>query len=97
MFGEHASRLAVSSTKPVTGHLLAAAGAIETIICALALVKQEIPMTLNLKNPGEECDLDYVAGRSRLYPLRTAVNLNAGFGGKHSCLVLGKYPSDSRG
>ncbi len=90
-FGSHAYRLAISSTKPVTGHLMAGAGAIETIICALALQRQEIPMTANLTDPGDECDLDYVAGASRPYPLRVAVNLNSGFGGKNSCLILKRF------
>jgi 3-oxoacyl-[acyl-carrier-protein] synthase II len=93
-FGEYASNIAISSTKPVTGHLMAGAGAIETVICALALCHQEIPMTLNLKDPDEECGLDYVAGKSRPYPLKIAVNLNSGFGGKNSCLVLRRYPPD---
>ncbi len=64
-FGPHAYRLAVSSTKPITGHLLGAAGALETVVCALAVHHQEIPMTLNHAEPGEGCDLDYVGGRSR--------------------------------
>ncbi len=92
-FGAHAYRLAVSSTKPITGHLLGAAGALETIICALSLHHQEIPMTLNHDVPGEGCDLDYVRGRSRPYPIRVALNLSSGFGGKNSCLVLRRYPS----
>jgi 3-oxoacyl-[acyl-carrier-protein] synthase II len=92
-FGPHAYRLAVSSTKPITGHLLGAAGALETIICALALHHQEIPMTLNHDEPGEGCDLDYVRGRSRPYPIRVALNLSSGFGGKNSCLVLRRYPA----
>ena len=91
-FGSHVHRLAVSSTKPVTGHLLGAAGALETVVCALALKHQEIPMTLNHSEPGPGCDLDYVAGRSRPYPIRVAVNLNSGFGGKNSCLILRRYP-----
>ncbi len=91
LFGSHAKRLAVSATKPVTGHLLAAAGAVETIVCTLALHHQEIPLTLNLKEPADECDLDYVSSRSRPYPIRTVMNLNSGFGGKNSCLILGQY------
>ncbi|MEZ0255700.1 MAG: beta-ketoacyl synthase, partial [Chthoniobacter sp.] len=90
-FGAHAYRLAVSSTKPITGHLLGAAGALETVVCALALHHQEIPMTLNHSEPGEGCDLDYVRGRSRPYPIRIALNLSSGFGGKNSCLVLRRY------
>jgi 3-oxoacyl-[acyl-carrier-protein] synthase II len=92
-FGAHAYRLAVSSTKPVTGHLLGAAGALETAVCALALHHQEIPLTLNHSEPGVDCDLDYVRGRSRPYPIRVALNLSSGFGGKNSCLVLRRYPS----
>jgi 3-oxoacyl-[acyl-carrier-protein] synthase II len=90
-FRDHARRLAVSSTKPITGHCLAAAGAIETVICTLALHHQVIPTTLNLSDPAEGCDLDYVVNGSRPYPIRVAVNLSAGFGGKHSCLVLSKF------
>lgn len=90
-FGGHAYRLAVSSTKPVTGHLLGAAGALETVVCALAIHHQEIPLTLNHREPGEGCDLDYVLGRSRPYPIRVALNLSSGFGGKNSCLVLRRY------
>jgi 3-oxoacyl-[acyl-carrier-protein] synthase II len=91
-FGGHAHRVAVSSTKPVTGHLMAGAGALETIVCALALARHEIPMTLNLRDPAPECDLDYVSTRSRPYPIRYALNLNSGFGGKNSCLVLRRFP-----
>jgi 3-oxoacyl-[acyl-carrier-protein] synthase II len=92
-FGAHAYQLAVSSTKPVTGHLLGAAGALETVVCALSLYHQEIPLTLNHDEPGPECDLDYVRGRSRPYPVRVALNLSSGFGGKNSCLVLRRYPA----
>ena len=90
-FGSHAHKLAVSSTKPVTGHLLGAAGALETVVCALALYHQEIPLTLNHEEPGEGCDLDYVRGRSRPYPIRVALNLSSGFGGKNACLALRRY------
>jgi 3-oxoacyl-[acyl-carrier-protein] synthase II len=93
VFGEQARHVAVSSTKPITGHPLAAAGAIETVICVLALYHREIPCTLNLRTPLPECDLDYVPGKSRPYPLRQVMNLSSGFGGKTACLVLGVYPS----
>lgn len=92
LFGLHTRLLAVGSTKPVTGHSLAAAGALETVICALALRHQAIPMTLNLTTPRPECDLDFVSGCSRPYPLSVAMSLNSGFGGKTSCLLLGLYP-----
>ncbi|MGA3171727.1 MAG: beta-ketoacyl-[acyl-carrier-protein] synthase family protein [Chthoniobacteraceae bacterium] len=88
---DHAYRVAVSSTKPVTGHLLAAAGALETAVCALAIKHQEIPMTVNFREPAEGCDLDYVPNTSRPYPVRVALNCNVGFGGKNSCLVLKEY------
>jgi 3-oxoacyl-[acyl-carrier-protein] synthase II len=90
LFGTDARRLAVSSTKPVTGHLMGAAGALETVVCVLALHHQEIPLTLNFNEPAEGCDLDYVRGRSRPYPLRAVLNLSSGFGGKNSCLALGR-------
>ena len=89
--GSHARRIAVSSTKPVTGHALAASGAMETVVCALALARQTIPLTLNFDQPAPDCDLDYVGGKSRPYPIKTALNLNVGFGGKNSCLVMGSY------
>lgn len=91
VFGPHAQRLAVSSTKPITGHPLAAAGAIETVICALSIVHSEIPPTINLRNPHPECDLDYVVNGSRRYPIQCTINLNSGFGGKTSCLILKRF------
>lgn len=93
VFGEQAYRVAISSTKPVTGHLLGAAGALETVICALALHHGVIPPTINWSEAAEECDLDYVPGRARVYPLRHVMNLNSGFGGKNSCLILGRRPN----
>jgi 3-oxoacyl-[acyl-carrier-protein] synthase II len=92
MFGPWANRIAISSTKPITGHLMAAAGAIETIVTVLALHRQVIPATANHRIPAPECDLDYVPQKSRPYPLRAALNLNSGFGGKNSCLALQSWP-----
>jgi 3-oxoacyl-[acyl-carrier-protein] synthase II len=92
VFEDHARRVAISSTKPVTGHLMGAAGAAEAMVCALSLFHQEIPPTINLHEPAEGCDLDYVPLKSRPYPVRVALNLNSAFGGKNSCLVLGHYP-----
>lgn len=91
LFGDHAYRLAVSSTKPVTGHLMGAAGAMETVVTALAVYHQMIPLTLNFNDPAPECDLDYVRGVSRPYPIRVALNLNSGFGGKNSCLIVKRF------
>jgi 3-oxoacyl-[acyl-carrier-protein] synthase II len=92
VFAGEAHRVAVSSTKPVTGHLLGAAGALETVICALALQNHEIPPTPNLEDPEKGCDLDYVPKKSRPYPIQAAMNLSSGFGGKNSCLILKRYP-----
>jgi 3-oxoacyl-[acyl-carrier-protein] synthase II len=88
VFGPHTRQVAVSSTKPVTGHLLAAAGAVEAVVCALAIRHQTIPPTINLTDPAAECDLDYVTDGPRPYPLRVGLSLSSGFGGKNSCLVF---------
>jgi 3-oxoacyl-[acyl-carrier-protein] synthase II len=87
---EHAKRVAISATKPITGHLMGASGAIETMVCALAISHEAIPPTINLNEPDHACDLDYVPGEARAYPVKVAVNLNAGFGGRYACLVLKK-------
>jgi len=81
--------LAVSSTKPITGHLLGAAGAIETVATALSIQHRAVPLTLNFEIAAPGCDLDYVRGSSRSLDLKLALNLNCGFGGTNSCLVLG--------
>jgi len=91
VFREHSKRLAISATKPVTGHLMGAAGALETMICALSIWHQEIPPTINLNEPDPGCDLDYVSGQARSYPVEVALNLSAGFGGRYSCLALKKF------
>ncbi|REJ73893.1 MAG: beta-ketoacyl-[acyl-carrier-protein] synthase II [Acidobacteria bacterium] len=88
VFGEHADRLAVSSTKSSTGHLLGAAGGIETGILALAIDQGVIPATLNLETPGEDCDLDFVPGQPRRQPIPVALNNSFGFGGTNGALVL---------
>jgi 3-oxoacyl-[acyl-carrier-protein] synthase II len=91
VFNGNSKRVAISATKPITGHLMGASGAIETTICALSLWHQEIPPTINLNEPDPACDLDYVPRKARAYPVRVAVNLNAGFGGRYACLVLKHY------
>lgn len=88
LFQDGVKNLSVSSTKPVTGHLLGASGALETVVCALAVHHEVIPPTINLQNPAEGCDLDYVPQIARPYPIRAAMNVNVGFGGKNSCLIL---------
>lgn len=90
-FGRHANRLGVSSTKPVTGHLMAAAGAVETIVSALAVHHGIMPPTINLTKPDHGCDLDYVTEGARSYPIRAAMNLSSGFGGKNACLLLRRF------
>ncbi len=81
--------LPVSSTKPVTGHLLGAAGALETIVTALSIHHRAVPLTLNFDSPAQGCELDYVRGASRSTGVRVALNLSCGFGGTNSCLALG--------
>jgi 3-oxoacyl-[acyl-carrier-protein] synthase II len=95
LFGPLAGRMGVSSTKPVTGHLMAAAGAVETVVTALALHEQIMPPTINHRVPDPECDLDYVTRTARPYPIRTALNLSSGFGGKNSCLALRRWMATS--
>ncbi len=90
VFGEHAYKLAVSSTKSATGHMLGAAGGLEAGITALAVARDLIPPTLNLDNPDEGCDLDYVPYRARKQSVRVAMSNSFGFGGTNACMVLGK-------
>ena len=89
VFGEHAYRLAVSSTKSQIGHMLGAAGAAEAIACLLAIQHQVIPATVNLVEPDPECDLDYVPGTPRPSRVRVAMSNGFGFGGQNAVLVLG--------
>ncbi len=83
-----ARRVAISSTKSMTGHLLGAAGSFETIVCALAIRHGMIPPTLNYTTPDPECDLDYVPNTARQTPVRTCLNNSLGFGGHNGCLAL---------
>jgi 3-oxoacyl-[acyl-carrier-protein] synthase II len=90
-FGAHARRLAISSTKPVTGHLFGAAGALEAAVCALAIDHQVIPPTLNLHEPETDGELDFVPNQPRPYPITAAMNVSVGFGGKNACLILRRF------
>lgn len=91
VFGEHAYKLAVSSTKSMTGHLLGAAGAIEAIITVMALRDGIIPPTINLANPDPECDLDYVPNEARKADIKYALSNALGFGGHNAALVFRKF------
>jgi 3-oxoacyl-[acyl-carrier-protein] synthase II len=90
VFGAHAKKLAVSSTKSMTGHLLGAAGGLESAICALAVRDQVMPPTTNYETPDPECDLDYVPNQARPGPIRYAISNSFGFGGTNGCLVFKK-------
>ena len=88
VFGDRAHELVVSSTKGQMGHLIAAAGAVEGIICALAIEHSTAPGTANLTTPDPECDLDYVSEGCRSMSIDVAVSDSFGFGGSNSCLVF---------
>ncbi len=89
-FGDHAYKLAVSSTKSMTGHLLGAAGGIEAVFSVLAIRDQILPPTINLDDPDDECDLDYVAGEARQAKVDVCVSNSFGFGGTNSTLIFAK-------
>ena len=91
VFGDHAYKLAISSTKSMTGHLLGAAGAIEAVITAMALKDGILPPTINHINPDPECDLDYVPNKSRPADIEYALSNALGFGGHNAALVLKKF------
>ena len=91
VFGDHADRLAVSSTKSSTGHLLGAAGGLESGILALAIDRQVLPATINHDEPGEECDLDFVPNQVRETDLEVALTNSFGFGGTNGSLVMVRY------
>lgn len=91
VFGEHAYKLAVSSTKSMTGHMLGAAGGIESVFTALSLRDQIAPPTINLEEPSPECDLDYVPNTARKMKIDYAMSNSFGFGGTNGVVVMKKY------
>lgn len=88
VFGDHAQRVPVSSTKSMTGHLLGAAGGIESVICVKTIQEQVIAPTINLGDPDPECDLDYVPNVARAATVRTVLSNNLGFGGQNASVVF---------
>lgn len=91
VFGGHARKLAISSTKSMTGHLLGAAGGVEAVISVLSIRDGRIPPTINLDNPDPECDLDYVPHTAREAAVRCALSNSFGFGGTNACLLFKSY------
>lgn len=91
VFGENAKNVSISSTKSMTGHLLGASGAIEAIVCALAIKDNFVPPTINLENPGEGMDLDYTPNKGKERTINYALSNSLGFGGHNATIVLKKY------
>jgi 3-oxoacyl-[acyl-carrier-protein] synthase II len=91
VFGEHAKKLAISSTKSMTGHLLGAAGVVESVACAMSIRTGVVAPTINLEDPEEECDLNFTALTAQERPVRVALNNSFGFGGHNASLVIGAF------
>ena len=93
VFGDHAYRLAVSSTKSVTGHMFGAAGAVEAMFTALALHHGVLPPTINYREPDPDCDLDYVPNEARRAQVDVALSNAMGLGGHNGCVLLRRAPA----
>ncbi|NPV25868.1 MAG: beta-ketoacyl-ACP synthase II [Firmicutes bacterium] len=91
VFGEHAYKVAISSTKSMTGHLLGAAGAVELIASVLAIQNRLVPPTINYETPDPDCDLDYVPNTARAMPVKVAISNSFGFGGHNATVAIKKY------
>ncbi len=94
VFKDCAHKVAISSTKSMTGHLLGGSGGIEAVFTALTITRGIIPPTINLDNPGEECDLDYTPHKARKADVKIAMTNSFGFGGTNASLILKKYPGN---
>lgn len=92
LFGEHAYKLSMSSTKSAIGHLLGAAGTVEAVYSILAIRDGVVPPTRNLDNPSEGCDIDLVPHRAKERPVRYALSNSFGFGGTNASLIFGPAP-----
>jgi 3-oxoacyl-[acyl-carrier-protein] synthase II len=91
VFGDHAYKLAMSSTKSATGHMLGAAGGVEAALSVLALHRGVLPPTINLENPSPECDLDYVPNVARRTQVEYALSNSFGFGGTNASLLFKRF------
>jgi 3-oxoacyl-[acyl-carrier-protein] synthase II len=91
VFGEHSKKLAVSSTKSMTGHLLGGAGGLEAIVAVKAILEGVVPPTINLDNPEKGCDLDYVPHRAKQMSIDAALSNTFGFGGVNAVLAFRKF------
>ena len=94
VFGEHARKLAVSSTKSMTGHMLGAAGGVEAALSALSIYRGAVPPTINYTTPDPDCDLDYVPNQARETAVDVALSNSFGFGGTNATLILRSYRGD---
>ncbi len=94
VFGDHAKKLAMSSTKSMTGHTLGAAGGIEAGITALAIARGVLPPTMNYEVPDPDCDLDYVPNKPREQRVDYAMSNSFGFGGTNAALIIARYKGD---
>jgi len=90
-FGDHAYRLAISSTKSMTGHTLGAAGAVESVVSVMSILTGIVPPTINLHHPDPECDLDYVPNQARQATVNIAMTNSMGFGGHNACLIFKRF------
>ena len=93
VFGDHAYKLAISSTKSMTGHMLGAAGAVEAIFTIQAIRDSILPPTMNIVTPDPECDLDYVANEARPSEIKVAISNSLGFGGHNATILFKSYQS----